>query len=285
MHPRRPDLVAGGCLGAQSLGGLGHGIRIEPLRRPPLVVLGPHVRAARSVAPEEVVVAEAVAEEVGALDPTADRLVLVVMDHHRTDAGHLRVDGPPHRHAGVDEGLLVVVDPRARLLGVDEGERQRAHALAGGEEDRLAAAAGDPQRGVRLLLWLRHHVARWHLDELAIDAGERHLDHAAQRRLETFQPRVALACRVDLEAAQLGLAGGLPAAELDAPVREQIEHGDPLGDTGGVVELRCGQHDAVTEADLLRPLAARGEEHLGRRRVAVLLEEVVLDLPDVLEAQ
>ena len=35
----------------------------------------------------------------------------------------------------------------------------------------------------------------------------------------------------------------------------------------------------------LRALAAGGEEHLRRRRVAVLLEEVVLDLPDVLEPE
>ena len=43
--------------------------------------------------------------------------------------------------------------------------------------------------------------------------------------------------------------------------------------------------DAVAEADVLRPLARRGEEHLGRRRVAVLLEEVVLDLPRVVVAE
>ena len=36
---------------------------------------------------------------------------------------------------------------------------------------------------------------------------------------------------------------------------------------------------------LLRALAGRGEEHLGRRGVAVLLEEVVLDLPHVLDAE
>ena len=35
----------------------------------------------------------------------------------------------------------------------------------------------------------------------------------------------------------------------------------------------------------LGALAGRGQEHLGRRGVGVLLEEVVLDLPDVVEAQ
>jgi hypothetical protein len=41
----------------------------------------------------------------------------------------------------------------------------------------------------------------------------------------------------------------------------------------------------VAEADLLRALAARGKEDLGRRGVAVLLEEVVLDLPHVLDPE
>ncbi len=52
-----------------------------------------------------------------------------------------------------------------------------------------------------------------------------------------------------------------------------------------MVELRSGEDDAVAEADPRRALAARGEEHLGRRGVAVLLEEVVLDLPHVLDAE
>jgi hypothetical protein len=52
-----------------------------------------------------------------------------------------------------------------------------------------------------------------------------------------------------------------------------------------MVELRSGEDDAVAETDLRRALAAGGEEHLWCRRVAVLLEEVVLDLPHVLDAE
>ena len=44
-------------------------------------------------------------------------------------------------------------------------------------------------------------------------------------------------------------------------------------------------HDPVAEPDALGALARRGEEHLGGRGVRVLLEEVVLDLPDVVEAE
>ena len=41
----------------------------------------------------------------------------------------------------------------------------------------------------------------------------------------------------------------------------------------------------MAEPDVLRALAAGGQEDLGRGGVAVLLEEVVLDLPDVRDAQ
>ena len=58
---------------------------------------------------------------------------------------------------------------------------------------------------------------------------------------------------------------------------------DPLGDPRRMVGRQLD--DAVTEADVLRALARRGEEHLGRRRVRVLLEEVVLDLPRVVVAE
>ena len=53
---------------------------------------------------------------------------------------------------------------------------------------------------------------------------------------------------------------------------------------GGVV---AGRHegDAVPQPDALRALAAGGEEDLGRGGVRVLLEEVVLDLPRVVDAE
>ena len=41
----------------------------------------------------------------------------------------------------------------------------------------------------------------------------------------------------------------------------------------------------MPETDALGALRRGREEHLGRRRVAVLLEEVVLDLPHVVDAE
>ena len=82
---------------------------------------------------------------------------------------------------------------------------------------------------------------------------------------------------------QLGDAAALADAQLDPAVAEEVERADPLGDPRRVVGRQL--HDAVAEADVLRPLAGGGEEHLGRRRVAVLLEEVVLHLPRVVVAE
>ena len=41
----------------------------------------------------------------------------------------------------------------------------------------------------------------------------------------------------------------------------------------------------MAQSDARGALAGRGQEHLGGRTVAVLLEEVVLDLPHVVETQ
>ena len=173
----------------------------------------------------------------------------------------------------------------ARLLGIDEREGQRADALLRRQQDRVATRARHPQRRVRLLHRLRHDVAGRHRDEPAIDARERCLGHAPDGDLETLEPCIPLDERVDAESAELGLRRRLARAELDATARDEVEHGDPLGRARGMVVTGRGLDDAVAEPDVLRALAACGEEHLGRARVGVLLEEVVLDLPHNIEAE
>ena len=116
-------------------------------------------------------------------------------------------------------------------------------------------------------------------------AGERRLGQAAQRDAQAFLPHGALLVGVDHEPAELGLRRRLAAPEVGPPAGEQVEGGDPFGDPGRVVERRRRLHDAVPEPDALRALRDRGEEQLGRARVAVLLEEVVLDLPHVVDAE
>ena len=128
------------------------------------------------------------------------------------------------------------------------------------------------------------HVAGRHRDELARVAGERLLGHAADRDAQAFLPHGALLLGVDHEPAELGLGRRLTGAEVGPAVAHEVEHRDALGDPRGMVERRRRLHDAVTEADVLRALRRGREEHLGRAGVRVLLEEVVLDLPRVLDA-
>src|SRR5262249_46137865 len=91
--------------------------------------------------------------------------------------------------------------------------------------------------------------------------------------------------RVDAVAFQLGARGRLAGAELDAAVGDQVEGRDARGHLGGVIVLRRHQHDAVPEANALGALRAGAEEHLGCGGVRIFLEEVVLDLPGVVDAQ
>src|SRR5207244_269417 len=83
----------------------------------------------------------------------------------------------------------------------DEREGQRADAALPGQEDRLAPAAGDPHRRVRLLLRLGDDVALRHGEEPAVLAGERLLDHQAHDDVARLLPlrslRPALRVRSD----------------------------------------------------------------------------------------
>ena len=99
------------------------------------------------------------------------------------------------------------------------------------------------------------------------------------------QPLVALGGPVDSEAVQLSVRRRLAGPEVDPTVRQEVKGVDALHHPRRVVVGAGEQHDSVAEADPRRALAGRGEEDLGGRTVAVLLEEVVFDLPHVVEAE
>ena len=119
---------------------------------------------------------------------------------------------------------------------------------------------------------------------LALEAGEGSLGHAADGDLEGFLPLRALVGRVDVEPAELTDRGRLARAELDAAVGDQVERRDAFGDASGMVDGGREVHDAESEPNVLGALARCGQEDLGRGRVTVLLEEVVLGQPDGGEA-
>ena len=160
-------------------------------------------------------------------------------------------------------------------------KHERAHAAVAGVLDRVELRARDPQRRVRLLQRLRHHGAQRKVEVLAVvlpAVVPEHRQHAAR-----LLPDVALVAEAQVERVQLGHRRAFAEAELDAAVGHQVERRDSLGDARGMVRRQL--HDAVAEADVLRALARGGEEHLRRGGVRVLLEEVVLDLPGVVEAE
>ena len=82
---------------------------------------------------------------------------------------------------------------------------------------------------------------------------------------------------------QFGDRRAFAEAEFDAAVGDEVERRDFFGDARGVIRRQLD--DAVAEPNVLRALARGGEEDLRGRRVRILLEEVVFDLPRVVEAQ
>ena len=153
-------------------------------------------------------------------------------------------------------------------------------AFLGGHLHRRRPGARHPHRRVRLLQRLGNHVARRHLDVLALEAGERLLDHAADRDLEGLLPH-GRACR-------RGRCRSRRARPTDdpSPVPNSTRPLDRWSSVATRSAMRAGWliggrqvHDAEAEPDVLGALARRGQEHLGRGGVAVLLEEVVLGEP------
>ena len=192
---------------------------------------------------------------------------------------------PAGTHSSESISVVVLVHPLASASSGSTNENDSAPMpVAGGEVDRLPARAGHPQRRVGLLQRLGHHVARRHPGELG-SPSPANGSSTNMRVIASIASihMLALARPVDQEAAELRRRRGLAGAEVHPAVGDEVERGDPFGDPRGMVHRRRDLHDSVPEADVLRALAGGRQEHLGRRGVRVLLEEVVLDLPGVVE--
>ena len=136
-----------------------------------------------------------------------------------------------------------------------------------------------------LLHRLGHHVAGRHLYEPALDATKGDLSHATDGHFEPLQPRFSLDLAIDAESGQLGVRGRFSGSELDPPVGHQVEHGDPFRDASRMVVTRGGLNDAVADAHSLGTLAGHGQEHLWCTGVRILLQKMVLHLPEVLDPE
>ena len=235
--------------------------------------------------PEDVVVAERELKEAEAVGAAGSGFLRIRMTREPGDHGDVRVHRVADRHALRLERLVVILDPMAGLGRVDERERECAHPELRGEMNGFAIRARDPQRRMRLLHRLRDDVAYRHREILALEAGVRVHDHHVGDLLDRLAPHRAALGRGHAEAFELRARCGFAGAPVDAAVGDEIEGRDPLGDTRRMVVAGRHQDDAVTEADTFRALRGGGEEDFRRRRVRVLLEEVMLDFPRVIDAE
>src|SRR5271154_4318313 len=87
-----------------------------------------------------------------------------------------------------------------------------------------------------------------------------------------------------MEGVQFGEAGGLAGAEFSAPVAHQVQRRDALGDARRMVVVGRQETDSGSETDALGALAAGGEKALAGRGVGVFLEEVMLNLPQMVDS-
>ena len=89
---------------------------------------------------------------------------------------------------------------------------------------------------------------------------------------------------VHAEAVELLCGGRTARTQLHSAVAHDVEHGGLFCDLNRIVEVEGQQPHAVSDPDILGALTDRAVEDLGRGAVRVFLEEVMLDFPDVVDA-
>ncbi len=180
--------------------------------------------------------------------------------------------------------LAVVREALLELLGrVADGERQQADAALADLVVAVDARRRAPDRRVRILQRLRVHAPLRHRPVLALELVLV-VGPAADDVAERLVPHLARLVRVDAEAFDLGARRRAAGAELDATVADEVEHRDALGGADRMV-VRLGQQPhAVADAQVLGDRGDVPVQHLGVRAVRVLVEEVVLDGPERVEA-
>ena len=138
---------------------------------------------------------------------------------------------------------------------------------------------------MRLLQRLGHHIARRHGKTLPLEASVRFHHHHLGRFPHRFFPHEVLLVGIDAESLELAAAAGRAGAPFDASVADQVQRGKALGNTRRMIEAARHEHDSVAQPDPLGALAAGRQEDFRRRRMGVLLQEMVLHLPGVFDAQ
>ena len=169
------------------------------------------------------------------------------------------------------------------------GEAGKAHAQTPQASVRgVVLGAGrrhrHPHRRMGLLVRLGQHRSARHREELAVVGETLFGPHLGD---DTDELVPALFGVVDLgpKATEFGEGCRAPGAELETSARDDVECGRSFGDTDRVVELGDADDDAMAEPHRLGFHYTRREKDLGGGTVAVLLEEVMLDRPHLIEPE
>ena len=182
------------------------------------------------------------------------------------------------------DALLVALHRLHHVAGRAHPEGQDSDAELGGQVEAGGLGARHPQRRVGLLDRLRQHHPGRHGEVAALEARVLvlgpHLHDLGQDLVE-HGPAVG---GVDAEPSQLLLGDRTTDPELEPAPAHDVESGGGLGRADGVVKGRRQQAHAVADADAVGVLGQAGQKDLGGRRERVALQEVVLDLPHVVEA-
>src|SRR6266581_615285 len=171
--------------------------------------------------------------------------------------------------------LAILLEQRLAVRGL---RKQRGViAVARGELDRLAVAAGKPERRIRLL---QRFVVQLDVAVVVVPALE--IEHLVFTRCKEYLERftVALARFLDafhVEDQRFDRRHAASYAELEAPARELVEHADLVVEAEGVVP---GQAEGERpQAQPPRALDHRRQQHArravdGKRRALVLGDEI-----------
>ena len=205
---------------------------------------------------------------------------LVVVDDLQapSDADRHRVPDPAGPLAFLAEGGDAVDDQAGRGDLIE----QQVVAIARGAADRLRAAGAEPERRMRLLDRARLD------DDIVVAPALALIGEPAGRgpRLADYFHRLVEALgRLlgrDAEAGKFVRAITFADAEIEPPVRQEIEGRGLLGDEDRVVPRQ--DDDGGAEPDALGPRRQIGE-HAHRRRHLAKPGEMVLDQKDARKAE
>ena len=247
----------------------------------------PHVGDAGGVRREPVVVAERIAEEVCAVDTALDRLGLVLRQHHRQHDRDVRVHGEARGHAfGASRSACSTrrptwPHPRARRMRTT-ARRSRCGPRGGSSRAgcrRPTPADGASARGFGITL--RGGICT-NSPSMPVNGSSTSIRVIAS----------SSSCHISRLRSRSTRKPPSSAPELDSPVPKSTRPWEIRSSVAIRSATRAGWLTAGITLTIpwpsrmrSRPLGGGGEEHLGGRGVRVLLEEVVLDLPHVVEPE